>query len=362
MSGSNGSDGENAKAVATKFKWTCMTIIVLAIIGYAIYTGTPIEEIVFEKLGFSVSFQTVDQKDGASTYESPSATSDFSASSESDDWFIDVPGENPLPLSRVDWIMLESGDNDPQNRHVELVKKALETGTLNVKYEEPDRMGQFSVWLTYSEEKAGRKTFSYTTRLIQADGTIEIACREAYRASNTWYSQISPELQSLMNLNGDTDTTALLNRPRIRRVNEILQALNDQRHLLVRGQLTARGLLNSCFVDGEITEEDVRQATLQGRLLGKEIGLTFDATGDVAEFGYALYQEGEYLGSKTFWEALIVLNPRDAYCRNMLGASLECLNQLEPALREYEKAVELDPQYAHAKENVNRVQAILSNS
>jgi hypothetical protein len=338
-----------------------MITIVLAIIGYAIFMKTPIKEMSIGEEGVKVTFavKAVDQRPGPTVYQQ---SPDKSGSEESH-YLIQVPGEEPLPLTRVDRIVIEPGEDDPQNRHLELVGRALETGKVSVKYEEPDTLGQFSLWLTTTEVKEGRALFSYTTRLVRRDGSTEIAWREAYRQGDTWYTQISPDLKKLLagtgDFEGSTDNPVRLDKPRIRSLAEINRALEAERYRLVRGQLDPKALLNLCFLQGRVTDEYIHQVESQGKSLAQDVGLTLEAAETIAEFGYSLYQEKEYLGSKVFWEAMTLLNRRDSYGFNMLGASLEGLKQIHSALEAYEQALEIDPQNANASKNVQRVRALL---
>jgi len=55
--------------------------------------------------------------------------------------------------------------------------------------------------------------------------------------------------------------------------------------------------------------------------LAKTIDLTLNTAYDVADFGFELYEEGKNVGSKTVFEALVMLTHRDAYFYTMVGAN-----------------------------------------
>jgi hypothetical protein len=362
MSTSSDSGGVRVKALAAKYKWIGMIAIVVAILGYAIIMKTPLKEFTIDKESIKVSFavKAIDQRPDLSIYSPASVRLGASKDSDAPNITIQPPGEDPIQVERI---ILVPGEDDSQNRHLELVRRALEIGEVDVKYQESDQFGEFSLWLTYSENDEGHRVLYYTTRLVRHDGTMDIAFREAYRQGETWLTQISSTVKEAFaaagEFKGNIHDPIRLDQPRIRSLAEILQALENERYHLVRGQLDAQALLNLCFVKGRVTDEIIHQVELQGRSLAQEVGLTVELCYAIAEFSYGLYEEGEYLGSKVFWETMILLNPWDAYFFNMLGVSLEGLHRLESALRAYEKALELDPEEASARSNLQRLRARL---
>lgn len=74
------------------------------------------------------------------------------------------------------------------------------------------------------------------------------------------------------------------------------------------------------------------------------MGLTMEEAYDVAEYGYALYEEARYHDAKTVFEGLVMANPYDAYFHNMLGAVYQQLDMTDEALQHYNIAIQVDPE------------------
>lgn len=361
MGATDDPESEKSNAQAVKFKWIGIISVTLIIILYAVFNKTPINEIIFNKEGFKVKFtvKPIDQIEGQAENQTVTTNSNQSEILNESGISVIIPGEGKLSLSEIDNIVIEPGENDAQNRHLKLVGTVLERAEIEKKYDESDDMGIFSIWITSSEKKDGKNIIDYTTLFKKNDGTVEIAFREAYKQDGVWLTQISTLLKELLAMQneyeGEINSPVQLDRPRIKSVAQINRALNEIKGVLIRGQITAQGLLNSCFVDGKITDDFIYQVSSDESTVSKEIGLTIEACYTIAEFGYALYQEEEYLGSKIFWEALLILNPYDAYFHNMYGVCLEKLNDLAGAIEEYKRALELDPSQEMAQKNLERL-------
>jgi hypothetical protein len=343
-----------------KYKWIGIVTVVAILVGYAIYTGTPIKKMTVGEVEVEFAVRAVDAKPGPSTYAAPAPGRAAAGSQGDGAYAIAVPGEAPLPLSKVDQILLVPGEDDPQGRHLELVERALDAGATGKLHSEPDRDGQFSLWLTHVDRSGPSPEINYMTRLVEHDGTVRLAMRTATRQGQVWLTRVSPELQELAGVDspGASEATPAptASGPQVRSAGEIRRALDAERPRLVRGQLTAIGLLNHCFLDGEITREELNAIASRERSVAVEVGLTMDAAYAIAEFGYALYEQREFLGAEIFWEAMTLLNDSDAYFHNMHGASLEGLGRLEPARAAYQRAVDLDPNNADARRNLRRLQ------
>jgi hypothetical protein len=362
----SGSEKSNAQAV--KFKWIGIISVTLIIILYAVFNRTPVNEISVDKDGFKVKFSVkpIDQPEGQLENKTVTANSNQSEKLNESGISVIIPGEGKLSLSEIDNIVIEPGENDVQNRHLELVRTVLERAEIEKKYDESDDMGKFSIWITSSEIIDDKNIIDYITLFKKNDGTMEIAFREAYKQDGVWLTQISTFLKELLVMQNEyqeeINNPVQLDKPRIKSFGQINKCLELSKVALIRGQITPLGLLNSCFVDGALTNTFINQSRTDTNTVAKEIGLTFDLCMDIAEFGYSLYLEGEYLGSKIFWEAMIILNQNQAYFYNMYGACLENLNNLNEALQAYEKAFELDPDEENAKNNVKRLTEKLSDN
>ena len=351
---------EKSKALSVKYRWIGIITVLIIVIAYALYTGRPIQDMALNKDGIKVSFvKPTDQKPGPTVYKSDLPETDDQRAAEETDVLIDIPGEGLLSLSQVDNIIVEPGEDDAQNRHLELVRKTLEIGESNIKYEDSDFNGKFTVWITSVDDKDGNLTFSYTTIYRRNNGSIDLAWREAYNKEGIWLTQISPTFKQLLALNdsfeGEVDSPVQLNKPRLKSMGQINQSLQNIKHKLIRGQISPLGILNECFFDGTITEAFIKEVTNEGETVAEEFDITMQAAYSVADFGYSLYQEKEYLGSKIFWEALLILNDHDAYYHNMHGACLEKLKDLQGALKSYQRAVELNPEANDYLKNVKRL-------
>lgn len=88
-------------------------------------------------------------------------------------------------------------------------------------------------------------------------------------------------------------------------------------------------------------------------------GMSMHEAYNIAEYAYALYEEGRYHDSRQIWEGLVLSNPYDAYFHTMLGAVYQQLDMREEAAEEYSIAIELDPKYIPPY--VNRGELLLLN-
>lgn len=88
-------------------------------------------------------------------------------------------------------------------------------------------------------------------------------------------------------------------------------------------------------------------------------GMSHDEAYNIAEYGYALYEEGRYHDSRIVFESLVLANPYDAYFHTMLGAVYQQLDMREEAAEEYTTAIELDS--GHLNAYVNRGELLLLN-
>jgi tetratricopeptide (TPR) repeat protein len=88
-------------------------------------------------------------------------------------------------------------------------------------------------------------------------------------------------------------------------------------------------------------------------------GITMEQAYNIAEYGYALFQESRYHDARVVFEGLVICNPYDAYFHNMLGAIYQQLDMKEEALEEYTSSIELDNEHLHAY--VNRAELLLQS-
>ncbi len=100
------------------------------------------------------------------------------------------------------------------------------------------------------------------------------------------------------------------------------------------------------FMMGEIT-----WAELQGITVGEAY--------NIAEYGYALYQEGRFHDARTVFEGLVICNPYDSYFHNMLGATYQQLDMKDEAVEQFSFAIEMDAENLHAY--INRAELLLKN-
>lgn len=113
--------------------------------------------------------------------------------------------------------------------------------------------------------------------------------------------------------------------------------------------ISARELLNSCFVSGRIPEEDFRRSEQRELALAKKLKLTLDDAQDIAEYGYyELFLEKHYVASRIFFEAMILLNPWNTYYHSMRGEIENSLGNYESALHSYSIAIETDSEDINA--------------
>lgn len=101
------------------------------------------------------------------------------------------------------------------------------------------------------------------------------------------------------------------------------------------------------FLTGEIT-------------WGQLHAITQDDAYAFAKYAYSQYEAGRYFDANKIFQALVVVNPYDAYYHMMHGACLQMLDEKEAALDEYSAAVQLDSTNIQAL--VNRAELNLQAS
>jgi len=331
------------------FMWGSIVIIVLVLVFYSIYTDTPLKKIIIKDI--TIEFQ--DQVSGpSSTYSGEN----YIATTEVGDFYIQPPGKSGIALSSIKEILYESGFDDPINRHRELVLKALESGNMRRTFQEKDLEGMFSMWITSQEFP---DCYYYSTLLQRNDGTKQLAFRKARKSGDKWSSEISPELRELIgaseyNSSGNFTGSA---SAQIKSLGEVMSCLESHKQSIIRGLYTPSALVNLCFVEGEVTTEEFDSAERGDLLLGQQLLLTMEAAYSIAEFGYALYQQEEYIGSKLFFEAMSLLNFHDSYFHNMVGSSQMAMNNFNGAIPSFDQAIQNDPQNVHAL--LNRAKCLM---
>lgn len=343
------SDGINPR----NFMWGSVVAIILIVVIYALMSGRGIKEVAFDKLRIKIG----DQAEGNTQYFRPAENIPARSGTTSSTYVLNVPGEGVLPLDRIDRFVIEPGADDAQNRHLPLVLKALDTGRMDVLHKERDELGFFSVWLTTSEQRGDKLCVYYTTLLSEDDGSKEAAFRMAFKEGNQWISRISPELSEFFDSSTENKGTLIAIQSEILSIGTIRKRLKLRKSDLTRGLLSPQQLINNCFVSVPITTEEFAQAKRGELLLAKHLKLTKEAAYDLAEFGYELYKDGEYIGSRIVFEALTLLNDADAYFHNMVGASNMALNKWKEALKNLNYAIKNDPEYVHAL--LNRGETLL---
>ncbi|MBI3179342.1 MAG: tetratricopeptide repeat protein [Deltaproteobacteria bacterium] len=100
------------------------------------------------------------------------------------------------------------------------------------------------------------------------------------------------------------------------------------------------------FMMGEITWAELQ-------------GITVEEAYNIAEYGYALYQEGRFHDARTVFEGLVLCNPYDSYFHNMLGATYQQLDLKDEAVEQFSLAIDMDAENLHAY--INRAELLLKN-
>jgi tetratricopeptide (TPR) repeat protein len=67
----------------------------------------------------------------------------------------------------------------------------------------------------------------------------------------------------------------------------------------------------------------------------------------------------DYAGALADAEQVVAMNPRSCVGYNNLGAAKEKLGDLEGALKDYQKALEIEPAFEKGLKNRERVKALL---
>jgi len=77
--------------------------------------------------------------------------------------------------------------------------------------------------------------------------------------------------------------------------------------------------------------------------------------------GNAMFDQGKLSESKKYYEQAIGINQFNANAYNDLGVYYEKIGDINSAIKEYEKALEIDSDHALALENLNRAKAALKS-
>jgi tetratricopeptide (TPR) repeat protein len=88
------------------------------------------------------------------------------------------------------------------------------------------------------------------------------------------------------------------------------------------------------------------------------LGWTQGAVDDLRYVGFSYIQQGIYDVALSFFEAVAVLSPPNAYDFQTIGALHLQLGDLPKALQAFDKALELDP--SHLPTQLNRAKALFS--
>ena len=137
----------------------------------------------------------------------------------------------------------------------------------------------------------------------------------------------------------------------------ITMCLKQQRAKLTRGELTARRLINACFVNVPLPSDEFERAERREIALARELKLTMEDAIPIEEYGYDLFSNGDQIGSRTVFEALVLMNPWSSYYHNMVGSNDLVLRRHQEALRSFNRAVEEWPEYTHAL--LNRAKTLI---
>jgi tetratricopeptide (TPR) repeat protein len=89
----------------------------------------------------------------------------------------------------------------------------------------------------------------------------------------------------------------------------------------------------------------------------KNLSLSDDQVEDLRFLGYSYLKQGHYETAKTFFEALVILNPESAYDFQTLGALCLQLGDNLSALDNLEKALKIE--HDHAPTQLNRAKTLL---
>ncbi len=88
----------------------------------------------------------------------------------------------------------------------------------------------------------------------------------------------------------------------------------------------------------------------------QRLGWSDGALLEVRALGYSFLKQGHYARSKTYFEALIALDPSNAYDRQTLGALHLQLGEYDEALIWLDQAIALEP--THLPTQINRAKTL----
>jgi tetratricopeptide (TPR) repeat protein len=95
-------------------------------------------------------------------------------------------------------------------------------------------------------------------------------------------------------------------------------------------------------LEDTFTAENVEKFILGDITWGQLHAITQEDAYTFAKYAYAQYEAGRFFDAKKIFQALVIINPYDAYYHMMHGACLQMLDENEAALDEYTAAIQLD--------------------
>ena len=132
---------------------------------------------------------------------------------------------------------------------------------------------------------------------------------------------------------------------------EVLQEVPEDMREQDEQYYNLRGLL-------AMAEDDLERATAS---LEIAVEINPDNYHVRNNLGLANIRKGNFADAVDHLEEAVAQEPAEAYIYNNLGVAYENLTELEPARENYERALELDPDYERAELNLERVTARLEN-
>ncbi|MGD0778304.1 MAG: hypothetical protein ABSC05_36440 [Candidatus Solibacter sp.] len=110
-----------------------------------------------------------------------------------------VPGIGPVEVKDDDEFVMVPEKGGAIDRNLGLIKKAVIEGRPDIRYQQEDSGGMFSVWVRYADEnQQGERCIHYTTWYHRFSRNDEWGLFQACKTNDGWRAELDPDFASLL--------------------------------------------------------------------------------------------------------------------------------------------------------------------
>lgn len=173
------------------FFWFALGVAILLVAAYGVFSGRLNEFILNPKSG---EFKF--------TMLPPSSKSTIPAVSKGENGgtlSVKVPGIGPVEIKDDDVFTLRPEKGSAIDRNLAIIKTAVIEGKTDIRYQQEDSGGTFSVWVRYVEpNQRGELCTYYSTFYDRFSGSHEWGLFRACKTVDGWVSGADPSLVSMI--------------------------------------------------------------------------------------------------------------------------------------------------------------------